>query len=52
MSSSLRLVRSPIVTGSDVRSLKLPLRLRISRFERRPMDGDRVRSSLKWASRN
>lgn len=50
-SSSLRLIRSPIVSGSSVRSLKLLLTFKISRFVNLPIAGGRPQSSLKWASK-
>jgi len=50
-SSSLRFIKSPKVSGSSFRSLKLLLKLRISRFARFPIARGRPRSSLKWASR-
>lgn len=50
-SSSLSSVRSPIVWGSSVRSVKLLLRLRVSRFFNFPIKGGRPWSSLKWALR-
>lgn len=50
-SSSLRFIRSPIVSGSSVKSLKLLLRFSTSSLVNFPIARGRPWSSLKWASR-